>query len=756
MKAIIKNIGAAFLTVLLLFTFLLPPSWSTVARAESAAAFEQTNVVDDLAGSEIDGEPFSLEKYGFNSRKETQVFSFVEFCYSFYENLQEDYGLYLYIYNPKGLKFVEDSVLYTVNLRAGDNVSAPFHKYPLIYLNQSEEVNYEGLFYKFKVGLDKDERQEILNTVNSSNRIYRVAEVELLQEGNLNATAIPVATTYSYKGYAGGYGSKTDAESTLTCNSEQSDTLALKPYTTTYRPSGSNGKGNCTQDSLHSVYFAVPKDFINRYGEMSAVHATWLNAVLTPALVTGNEEAYNAIIPFLGKDIGTHTDDLDFHYYGDYERRTSSGMGSVTEHTYGFGYNAVAGAALGLFYDGDTEFKKDDGSVIWSNPKEGYNIETLYTMYYAGAGTDSADGFEVSSDMIRDKLLQGTQKYGGVLVNGKYSKVLFESVDEKFTEVNIRRDETFDLTSQTISKSWWDKLWNLKGDVSTTVFDGIQAIYPVKKDDLTGGKEEVCKRLYISTADYDAFKKYFEENESTATVYLFRYQVSDYISQEASLYKGSGVFSFKKVDSNAYFFQETINLDYDIIDVTFSNEEVETVIPVVMSPIDHIPSATPPIHTTSDARNNWWQILLGAIALVIIILLLLKFAPLIIYGIGKVIAAPFKALSKACKSGRERRREKREKKRLERKLKKARKPMDKEFDKFHKKCECEEREVQKNWKKVDVEGLKKKIWSGEKSESELTKTERYALEQDEEWLIEKEIEEAACGYYDDDMDWWMT
>ena len=82
MKAIIKNIGAAFLTVLLLFTFLLPPSWSTVARAESAAAFEQTNVVDDLAGSEIDGEPFSLEKYGFNSSRETQ------FCYSFYENLQ--------------------------------------------------------------------------------------------------------------------------------------------------------------------------------------------------------------------------------------------------------------------------------------------------------------------------------------------------------------------------------------------------------------------------------------------------------------------------------------------------------------------------------------------------------------------------------------------------------------------------------------------------------------------------------------------
>ncbi len=54
-----------------------------------------------------------------------------------------------------------------------------------------------------------------------------------------------------------------------------------------------------------------------------------------------------------------------------------------------------------------------------------------------------------------------------------------------------------------------------------------------------------------------------------------------------------------------------------------------------------------------------------------------------------------------------------------------------------------------------METLKKKIWSGEKSESELTKTERYALNQDEEWLIEKEIEDALYGY-DEEMDWWMT
>ena len=35
--------------------------------------------------------------------------------------------------------------------------------------------------------------------------------------------------------------------------------------------------------------------------------------------------------------------------------------------------------------------------------------------------------------------------------------------------------------------------------------------------------------------------------------------------------------------------------------------------------------------------------------------------------------------------------------------------MDKEFDDFHKKCKREEKKVQRDWKKVDVESLKKRF-----------------------------------------------
>ena len=111
-------------------------------------------------------------------------------------------------------------------------------------------------------------------------------------------------------------------------------------------------------------------------------------------------------------------------------------------------------------------------------------------------------------------------------------------------------------------------------------------------------------------------------------------------------------------DSNAYFMQETVNLDFDIIDVTCTKDDVQTVLPVVSSPIDNIPDGTPPVHTTSDKGLSWWQILFAVLALILVVILLFKFAPVLVFAVGKVIALPFKAISSASKKAKERRKEK--------------------------------------------------------------------------------------------------
>ena len=71
--------------------------------AESETGFDSTNVLDDLQSSKVNGKPFDIADYPFNESKDIQVISFVEYCYSYKANLRDNYGLYVYIYNPKGL-----------------------------------------------------------------------------------------------------------------------------------------------------------------------------------------------------------------------------------------------------------------------------------------------------------------------------------------------------------------------------------------------------------------------------------------------------------------------------------------------------------------------------------------------------------------------------------------------------------------------------------------------------------------------------
>lgn len=652
MRKILKRMYLAVisfaLTLMMLIAGCIPAILPAVAEGTSVGVYENTNVLEDLKGSTINGKDFSLWEYGFNAFKETQVISFVEYCYSFYPTKQNNYNLYVYVYNPKGLQFDVSSSMNKIQLSYGLTPSE-YGKYSLTYLNRSEETNYEGLFYKFKVNMTSEEKQAILTTQNSSERVYRVSGIELLENGKKNATEYTVATTYRYSGYAAGYGSAPEAENTLVCKSEQSEVLSLNVKPTVYRPDGTNGKSEWHQDSLHSVYFAVPNDIIQKYGMMSAVHATWLNAVLAPSLVTGNYNAYSAILPYLGKaiaetDKGFHTEDLYYMYYG---ACTGAGSGfSNATCYYGYSFNAMTG------WSGHSMLHNYYGNVV--NP--------LYMMYYASGGTDSADDYVVSSEAIMSKLTESKVKYGGELVQDKYSRCMFESVDKAFTEVNIRAEERYSLTEQKIDKAWWNGLFGVDrpDKVTTTVFDDIAAIYAVKDSDVSGTPAEVAKKLYISEADYEDFYEYYNANKNLCTVYLFRYQTSDYIAQEATLYEyypNGSIFTtgkgWQKCDTNAYFFQQTVNLDFDIIDVTFSNGIQETIIPVVSNPMDIIPDASAPVYTQSDKGNALLRLILGVLFLVLFVVIFWPVIQFLLRGVVWIVSLPFKSIKYLIKEHQE-------------------------------------------------------------------------------------------------------
>ena len=618
MTKYIKRLAAVFLALVLYAAMAAGGYFSArIALAEivtGGTKMDSSNVMDDLEGSTIDGVPFDIANYAFDENKQTQVILFAEYCYSYYSNRQSNYGLYVYVWNPQGLSYNFRSVRNSITL---SSEGESYEKYSLYYLDQSEGEGRDGLFIKFRVAFSEEEERELLESLTKESRIYRVGELELVQEGAQNASAYAVGKEYRFSGFAAGYGSDPNAQSTLTCTEIPVKTLSLEVHSTFYRPEGTNGKNEYTQDSLHSVYFAVPKEVIEEYGSMSAVHAVWLDAVLAPALVTGNGSAYEAISAYLGQDIGENAAGLGYAYVGNAEYVVTGTAG--TEMLWGwtgsYGYN-LPSAWMGLGGSG-------------SSNEIGRTVSPLYLLFSSGSGQNSADSYVVSSEQIREKLAECTQKYGGELVNEKYSRVLFDEVAEEFTDINISVGYEYDLRSEVLGDSWWEKLLGVTHDQSDR-FDGIPAICAVSDGDFvyTGGEIDAaatCKNLYIAEQDLADFREFYEENKDDSVVYLFRYQVSDYIASEATLFRPDslikGVWN-KQDDTNAYFFQETLNLDFDVIDVTFTSDGTDTVMPAVSSPIDVIPDATPPVNTTEDGGVPWWAYVILVVGELIVLLVL--------------------------------------------------------------------------------------------------------------------------------------
>ena len=94
MRRIVSPRLAAFaLAVSLVFSTVLAALPFAVNAEESVGDYSKTNVLDDLQSSTANGKPFDITDYPYKIGADMQVIQFVEYCYSFRENKQKDYGL---------------------------------------------------------------------------------------------------------------------------------------------------------------------------------------------------------------------------------------------------------------------------------------------------------------------------------------------------------------------------------------------------------------------------------------------------------------------------------------------------------------------------------------------------------------------------------------------------------------------------------------------------------------------------------------
>ncbi len=695
-------IFAAVIAVIVFFISSFVGGGAAIVHAATSAkeAYEKSNVLDDLKGSVINGEEFDSEKYPFNEKGTPQLVSFVEYGYSFKSEKKEDYGLYIYLYNPQGLKIDTETERNKIQFTYGEKSN--WSKYVLQFLNYSEEAGYEGLFYKFKVVLSDGQRTEILNGLSQNTRVYEISGIELsvggivTDYGNNEGKIL----THTYSGFAKGFGSELATDDTLSCTVDGlKETLSLNVHSTYWRPKGTHSDGY-TKDTLHSVYFSVPNEIISEYGEMTAVHATWLNAYTAPIFVTGNKEVYDGLMQYVAE-----------YMHG----------GTFKDYGSDFGYALIATkaaeglreeemAAMAGYYGYNVYHPTGDSLDLYGTIPYDRHIEYLNYLFYAENG--DADNYVLSAEKLignKEKGVKGwfetfTEKFGGIyqreggpkdpdddviisgpdrpakggLVNDKYSAVLFDKVAGAFTDVNIESTTEYKLTDNTVSDSVWDRLFGneLKAEHSYE----MSAIQKVTSTDISfySGSSAFCDKFYVAESDYDNFCSYVRTAEKKQeTVYLFRYYQSEYVSNEVTEFKrvkkwamiGGNRGTYEGADTNAYFAQEWVQLDFDIIDLTFTKDSVKTVIPVVMSPMDIAAGLDPPASTQPEKKgsgcdNASWKLILGLIAVVFIFLLL---SPILIPLLGFIVKAvlwliclPFKAIGAVFRTGKRRQRKQKE------------------------------------------------------------------------------------------------
>lgn len=617
----------------------MPVRSVSVSAAETETgknAFDDTDVNEDISA-------VLLSELIAEAGEDGIAVYFTEYCFAAETEKNVNYGLYVYVCNVRGYDFAEEDGKNALNMAVSYDADGNPTKYAnmdLHYCGQSTGIN-AGLLWKFRV---TDEDNEILSNALEQNRLhgerrYDIAGIQLRREGYALANDYKVGAIYRFSGYAAGYG-KYVQENTLTVTKQNSDTVSLNVEHAFYRPDGNNGKEH-TQDSLACVYFAVPNELIEKYGELYAVHFSYLEAVTDWMFLTGNSAVYNELLGYAGQDITGK--DLQYGF-GAGREDVNYGQG-VSSVVYDYAYNKAR-----VSLDWDTKGYYADHTIS--------NLKYIFPVEGGMDQTDSADDYVLQSETIREYMLEYS-KGKDDLILGRYSSELFSRVADEMTDKSLSAKDEFHLTGITFD-NWWNELWGMETETPYTM-------PAIQKAERCLSAAQLESEYYIDESCYEDFKAYYDANSQDGAVYVFHFAQSDFYSVEAYNLNNdaTGFFDPYEMDSNARLMQETVYLDFDIIDISLKSEAgAVTVLGVVSDPIDVIANGTPAEDTTSDKLAAWLKDFLQALRdslnsvlavvllIVVIVLIVVLWDPLtkLLGLLWKAICTPFKAISKAVKN----------------------------------------------------------------------------------------------------------
>lgn len=660
LKENVKRIMALFfLAVLCMVMFWgeIIPAPLAYAESNRDLEFDKTSVMDDLTGATMNGKPFNLLNYPFypSATPEMYLVGVIEYCYAYAANANGNYGLYLYMYNPNGLDIDTGSDANVV-LMAVDYDTYPiteeskpikYEEFSLKFCSTVESGSYKHLFYKFRVvDHESADGKTVRDRVNSNGRRYDISGFELqMTDGTIDDFG--VGGSYIFTGYTKGYGPDENAESDLDCKVNDLETVEVQTTSTFYRTG--EYKTNYQHD-LTSVYFAVPSKFFDDYGGLQKVKADWYEYVTTPIVISSNSEVLSELEPWIGKNIGKFNNDVPLSLYTGFQKLSGSG-GHYTK--YDWVYNAHPGdgvrAEANTYCERLNWLFSTNGADISEYVLSSARLQSYVDTYDKShdEGNLPIPGKQINGDLFEDGL------------SADRAAVDYVGNDIHHKQFNFDANEEFDMLNYDDSNSGWIKFFNaLFGFAPSDVdqsYKGISPIHIVTDDDMA--QPDIAKNLLIDGRDEplqkfrDFYNNSVKDNDGDGKpdykVVLLRFAQTDFMRLPVMAYNNhTGTNLDKQYGASTYVVQESVFYNFDVLELTFNDKGVYTVIPVVNDPIDIFNDIQLP---ANNDGLGILEIILMVLALIVLLVILMPILPYIIKVVIWVIMLPFKLIAAIVK-----------------------------------------------------------------------------------------------------------
>ena len=585
--------------------------------AAEYTAYDRSAIEDDLKEIDIAAYPADAEGRHFL----LDDVGFMEYGYSESGFIAQNYfGIYLYLYNPTEREISTRAGANVVNMATYYNVAGEPTSYENVEITVLDHTdNYR--YYKFKIADSKTvyERACAYARGHDGVRRYDIASIQVWFLGDQNATDSfternEQSVTYRCTGYAAGCGADSNAESTLEIRRDTLESVELDVQKTFWRTQTSSlGAGH--QNQLDTVYFTVPQELFDEYGTLQRIRAEWWEYKTKPILVTSDETYYTRFGEYIGYQLGEDNEDenIPFFFYTEADMHTT-GLTSYKGYLWnreseGYSGDYELGSIYYLFptkdwvdiseYDPKADIEESGG--ISTNALEEYIFG--YDKTFDSGELNVKDGRVISADLFEADIDESRKVDNG---RGKIQK------GYSYYDFDVEEDVQEIVSWEDGDPSWWDNwqefgFWDsVFGDIPKEEGRSFSPIYIPKGEDFNGSAEEIADRLMCQVSDVESIREAYQ-TEGQVLV-MFRFATSDYVASNVSV-RNRSVFEDNKIQSSddwMYIAQESVFLNFDVIQLTFKSEaEKMTVIPVVANPIDIIDPITPP---TDFSNEDFWKL----------------------------------------------------------------------------------------------------------------------------------------------------